>query len=88
MSTSSLNRTLSPAVIAQYQTQLPDKRLLQAKLREFFEAAEAALSAADAEMRGAETSLTAVQKTMHGRAKSKGTGKLRGSQTATKRTAQ
>ena len=30
-----LSRTLSPAVIADYQTQLPDKKLLQAKLREF-----------------------------------------------------
>jgi predicted nuclease of restriction endonuclease-like (RecB) superfamily len=29
-----LSRTLSPAVIAQYQTQLPDKKVLQAKLRE------------------------------------------------------
>lgn len=32
----SLSRTLSPAVIADYHTQLPDKRLLQAKLREFY----------------------------------------------------
>lgn len=31
-----LNRTLSPAVIAEYRTQLPDKQLLQAKLREFY----------------------------------------------------
>lgn len=31
-----LSRTLSPAVIAEYQTQLPDKKLLQAKLREFY----------------------------------------------------
>jgi predicted nuclease of restriction endonuclease-like (RecB) superfamily len=31
-----LNRTLSPALIAEYQTQLPDKRLLQAKLHEFY----------------------------------------------------
>ena len=30
-----LSRTLSPALIAEYQTQLPDKRLLQAKLHEF-----------------------------------------------------
>ena len=29
-----LSRSLSPALIAQYQTQLPDKRLLQAKLHE------------------------------------------------------
>ena len=31
-----LSRTLSPAVIAEYRTQLPDKQLLQAKLREFY----------------------------------------------------
>ena len=30
-----LSRSLSPALIAEYQTQLPDKRLLQAKLHEF-----------------------------------------------------
>lgn len=38
-----LSRTLSPALIAEYQPQLPDKGLLQAKLREFFvEGAEGA----------------------------------------------
>jgi predicted nuclease of restriction endonuclease-like (RecB) superfamily len=31
-----LSRTLSPALIAEYQTQLPDKRLLQAKFHEFY----------------------------------------------------
>jgi len=31
-----LNRSLSPALIAEYQTHLPDKRLLQAKLHEFY----------------------------------------------------
>jgi hypothetical protein len=31
-----LNRTLSPALIANYQTQLPDKKLLQSKLYEFY----------------------------------------------------
>ncbi len=31
-----LSRTLSPALIAEYQTQLPDKKLLQAKLPEFY----------------------------------------------------
>ena len=31
-----LSRTLSPALVAQYQTQLPDKRLLAAKLQEFY----------------------------------------------------
>lgn len=38
-----LSRTLSPALVAQYQTQLPDKQLLAAKLHEFY-----ALSAPDA----------------------------------------
>jgi hypothetical protein len=32
----SLSRTLSPALIAEYQTQLPDKKLLQAKLHVFY----------------------------------------------------
>ncbi len=31
-----LSRSLSPALIAQYQTQLPDKKLLQEKLHEFY----------------------------------------------------
>ncbi len=31
-----LNRTLSPAVIAEYKTKLPDKKLLQEKLHEFY----------------------------------------------------
>jgi predicted nuclease of restriction endonuclease-like (RecB) superfamily len=31
-----LSRSLSPALIAEYQTKLPDKKLLQAKLREFY----------------------------------------------------
>ena len=30
------SRSLSPALIAEYQTQLPDKALLQAKLHEFY----------------------------------------------------
>ena len=33
----SLSRTLSPAAIADYTTKLPDKRLLQDKLHEFFD---------------------------------------------------
>ncbi|MCK4764719.1 MAG: DUF1016 family protein [Candidatus Aminicenantes bacterium] len=36
-----LSRNISPAVIADYETKLIDKRLLQAKLHEFFELAEA-----------------------------------------------
>lgn len=31
-----LSRSLSPALVAEYQTQLPDKRLLQEKLHEFY----------------------------------------------------
>jgi len=31
-----LNRSLSPALIAEYQTRLPDKQLLLAKLQEFY----------------------------------------------------
>ncbi|WP_213807192.1 PDDEXK nuclease domain-containing protein [Granulicella sp. dw_53] len=31
-----LSRSLSPALIAEYQTQLPDKKLLQVKLHEFY----------------------------------------------------
>lgn len=31
-----LSRSLSPALVAQYQTQLPDKKLLAAKLHEFY----------------------------------------------------
>jgi len=35
-----LSRSLSPTLISQYETTLPDKKLLQAKLHEFLEAAE------------------------------------------------
>lgn len=35
-----LSRTLSPAMVAEYQTRLPDKKLLQAKLHEFYTLAE------------------------------------------------
>ena len=35
-----LSRSLSPMVVAQYQTRLPDKALLQAKLDEFYELAK------------------------------------------------
>ena len=35
-----LNRAMSPALVAEYQTRLPDKKLLQAKLHEFYELAE------------------------------------------------
>lgn len=38
----SLSRALSPALVAEYETKLPDRRLLQAKLHELLQIAEAA----------------------------------------------
>ncbi len=35
-----LSRAMSPALVSEYQTRLPDKKLLQAKLHEFYEQAE------------------------------------------------
>src|SRR5208282_1216698 len=35
-----LSRASSPALVAEYQTRLPDKKLLQAKLHEFYESAQ------------------------------------------------
>ena len=35
-----LSRSASPALVAEYQTRLPDKKLLQAKLHEFYESAQ------------------------------------------------
>jgi predicted nuclease of restriction endonuclease-like (RecB) superfamily len=35
-----LSRTVSPALVAEYQTRLPDKKLLQAKLHEFYALAQ------------------------------------------------
>lgn len=37
-----LNRAVSPALVAEYQTRLPHKKLLQSKLHEFYELAQAA----------------------------------------------
>jgi hypothetical protein len=34
-----LSRSLSPALVAEYQAHLPDKQLLQAKLHEFYQLA-------------------------------------------------
>jgi predicted nuclease of restriction endonuclease-like (RecB) superfamily len=39
-----LSRSVSPALIAEYQTRLPDRKLLQAKLHEFYELASADLT--------------------------------------------
>ncbi len=41
-----LSRTLSPALVAEYQTRLPDKKLLQAKLHEFYALAASSAAAA------------------------------------------
>jgi hypothetical protein len=39
-----LSRSLSPALVAEYQTRLPDKKLLQTKLHEFYALTESAAS--------------------------------------------
>ena len=40
-----LSRSMSPALVAEYQTRLPDKKLLQAKLHEFYQLAESEAAA-------------------------------------------
>jgi hypothetical protein len=35
-----LSRAMSPALVSEYQTRLPDNKLLQAKLHEFYELAQ------------------------------------------------
>jgi hypothetical protein len=35
-----ISRTLSPTMVAEYKTQLPDKKLLQQKLHELFDASD------------------------------------------------
>ncbi|HYV36482.1 MAG TPA: PDDEXK nuclease domain-containing protein [Gemmataceae bacterium] len=42
-----LSRALSPALVAEYQTRLPDKKLLEAKLHEFYELAQARLATSE-----------------------------------------
>ena len=42
-----LSRAASPALVAEYQTRLPDKKLLQAKLHEFYELAQGQGGAAE-----------------------------------------
>ncbi len=44
-----LSRSLSPALVAESQTRLPDKRLLQAKLHEFYALAEQEVATTDRE---------------------------------------
>ena len=48
-----LSRSISPALVAEYQTRLPDKKLLQAKLHEFYESSrqQAAHSPKNASMK-------------------------------------
>jgi predicted nuclease of restriction endonuclease-like (RecB) superfamily len=47
----SLSRSVSPALIAEYQTRLPDKKLLQRKLHEFYQLALPAVAATKAKQR-------------------------------------
>ncbi len=47
-----LSRSLSPALIAEYQTILPDKKLLQAKLHEFYQLAESAAASVEEQEEG------------------------------------
>jgi predicted nuclease of restriction endonuclease-like (RecB) superfamily len=42
-----LSRAVSPALVAEYQTRLPEKKLLQAKLHEFYAMAESQAAAID-----------------------------------------
>ena len=56
-----LSRTLSPALVAQYQTQLPDKRMLAAKLHEFY-----ALNAPAAEAELVPVAVAAVRRKKKG----------------------
>jgi predicted nuclease of restriction endonuclease-like (RecB) superfamily len=44
-----LSRSASPTLIAEYQTKLPDKRLLQAKLHEFYSQTEGSTEPAESE---------------------------------------
>jgi predicted nuclease of restriction endonuclease-like (RecB) superfamily len=61
-----LSRSMSPALVAEYQTRLPDKKLLQAKLHEFYALAE---SQAEADARIDAAAPTAAQ--LPARAKSR-----------------
>jgi predicted nuclease of restriction endonuclease-like (RecB) superfamily len=70
-----LSRSLSPALIAEYQTKLPDKRLLAAKLHEFYALNapdETRAKAPSTSAKGARTK--AVTKARTGHTKPKGAG--------------
>lgn len=72
-----LSRTLSPALVAEYRTRLPDKQLLAAKLHEFYQQAIGEDSAVANETNGSGTAQTArrpVEKTEGGKA-SRGKGR-------------
>ena len=56
-----LSRTLSPALVAQYQTQLPDKQMLAAKLHEFY-----ALNAPTAEAESVQAAVPTARRKMKG----------------------
>ena len=56
-----LSRTLSPALVAQYQTQLPDKQMLAAKLHEFY-----ALNAPMAEAESVQAAVPTARRKMKG----------------------
>jgi predicted nuclease of restriction endonuclease-like (RecB) superfamily len=53
-----LSRAMSPALVAEYQTKMPDKKLLQAKLHEFYQLAQ---TRAEATGRGAIVRQSAAQ---------------------------
>ena len=48
-----LNRSMSPALVAEYQTRMPDKLLLQAKLHEFYQLAESQMESQEPSERAA-----------------------------------
>ncbi len=48
-----LNRSMSPALVAEYQTRMPDKLLLQAKLHEFYQLAESQMESQESSERAA-----------------------------------
>ena len=56
-----LSRTLSPALVAQYQTQLPDKQMLAAKLHEFY-----ALNAPTAEAESVQAAVPTARRKLKG----------------------
>lgn len=60
-----LSRSLSPTLIAEYQTQLPDKKLLEMKLHEFYELAQ--LPVEPSERPPAERSRTSSSRRMKGK---------------------